>query len=181
MSVISYVHDINTTGWPSRAKTLTHFHYHLTAPSIAPFNVMAQRLNGTSMNVSWSSLTLVEARGILHYRITYHPANGGGTSSVDVDGNNNFIIITDLSPGVEYIVTVLAYNQEDGVELTGPASDPVRVGGGEADSGDSPNIIIIVALSVGAVVVTIVIVAIVIVIFIHRSRKTKTKELSQNE
>ena len=141
---------------------------------------MAQRLNGTTVNVSWSSLTLVEARGILHYRITYRPVNGQSTSSVDVDGNNNFIITTDLSPGVEYIVTVLAYNQEDGVELTGPASDPVRVGGGEADSGDSPNIIIIVAPSVGAVVVTIVIVAIVIGIFIHRNRKSKTDEFSQN-
>ena len=143
---------------------------------------MAQRLNGTTMNVSWSSLTLVEARGILHYRITYRPINGQSTSSVDVDGNSNFIIITDLSPGVEYIVTVLAYNQEDGVELTGPASDPVLVGGGEADSGDSPNIIIIVAPSVGAVVVvTIVIVVIVIVIYIHRNRKIKTKEFSQRE
>ena len=104
---------------------------------------MAQRLNGTTMNVSWSSLTLVEARGILHYRITYRPINGQSTSSVDVDGNSNFIITTDLSPGVEYIVTVLAYNQEDGVELTGPASDPVLVGGGEADSGDSPNLLLL--------------------------------------
>ena len=140
---------------------------------------MAQRLNGTTVNVSWSSLTLVEARGILHYRITYRPVNGQSTSSVDVDGNNNFIIITDLSPGVEYIVTVLAYNQEDGVELIGPASGPVRVGGGETDS---PNIVIIVAPSVGAViVVTIVIVVIVIVIFIHRNRSIKAKEFSQNE
>ena len=163
---------------------LTIFIFAFIAPSIAPFNVMAQRFNGTSMSVSWFPLTLVEARGILHYRITYRPVNGGGTSSVDVDGNKNFINITDLSPGVDYIVTVLAYNQRDGVELIGPASDPVRVGGGdsETDSGDSPNSIIIVAPAVGAVVVVaIVIVVIVIVIFIYRNNKIKREESPENE
>lgn len=159
---------------------LTIFIFAFIAPSIAPFNVMAQRFNGTSMSVSWFPLTLVEARGILHYRITYRPVNGGGTSSVDVDGNKNFINITDLSPGVDYIVTVLAYNQRDGVELIGPASDPVRVGGGETDSGDSPNIITIVAPAVGAVVVVaIVIVVIVIVIFIYRN-KNQERGISRN-
>ena len=177
--------------WPAGCTVLDLkcFHYVLLAPAIAPLNVMAQRLSSTTMNISWSSLTLVEARGIFDYRIFYQPVNGRrrqGLSSVDVDGNNTFIIITGLTPGVEYVVTILAYNSEDGVELIGPASDPVHVPDserGETDPGDSPNnVIIIVAATAGTVVVAVVIVALVIVIFVRRkNRKTNTEASSQSK
>ena len=83
---------------------------------MAPMNVTATRLNDTAMNVSWTPLTLVEARGFVKYVITYTKAGGSrkrqSPSPKIVNGTDSSCVVNDLEPGVEYDVTVGA--QTDG-------------------------------------------------------------------
>ena len=79
-------------------------------PSMAPMNVTATRLNDTAMNVSWTPLTLVEARGFVKYVITYMKAGGSrkrqSPSPKIVNGTDRSCVVNDLKPGVEYDVIV---------------------------------------------------------------------------
>ena len=77
---------------------------------MAPMNITATRLNDTAMNVSWTPLTLVEARGFVKYVITYTKAGGSrkrqSPSRKIVNGTDNSCVVNDLEPGVEYDVIV---------------------------------------------------------------------------
>ena len=90
------------------------------APSTAPGNVEVIRLNGTSMNVSWVPLNLVEAQGFVQsYIITYTQANSGSrrrrqAQTQQVDGNASFAIVGGLQPGVAYEVTVSGMTVQNG-------------------------------------------------------------------
>jgi len=74
--------------------------------------VNIERLNGTTMNVSWVPLNLVEARGIVQsYVITYEPTSGGSRrkrqqQQAQVDGSASYGIVGGLQPGVAYNVRV---------------------------------------------------------------------------
>ena len=51
---------------------------HYIEPSIAPKDIKVVRISGSMMRVSWTSLTLTEARGfITHYTVAYFPLSSG--------------------------------------------------------------------------------------------------------
>ena len=103
---------------------------HLYISHIAPLqqlqNVTAARVNATTMRVSWIPLTLVQARGFFRTRINYQPRGNRkrqtDSGTVDVDGNQGFVIIDGLTSGVTYDVSAVPFNMESGQEsLFGPS------------------------------------------------------------
>ena len=74
-------------------------------PSVAPVGVMVSRsADGLSMNVSWSPLTLSQARGFVDYVITYGPV--GDTSKQSLTANGTYIVVTSLNTTASYSVMV---------------------------------------------------------------------------
>lgn len=89
---------------------------------------MVDRLSNTAISVSWTPLSLTEARGIITgYSITYEPARSLGKRSsqeqrtVIAGPDQRSYVIGDLEDGTVYCVSV-AVMTEAGV---GPASDSV--------------------------------------------------------
>ena len=88
------------------------------APNVAPRDLTVDRLSGTTMNVSWVPLTIVEARGfILNYLIEYSEVGSSRRrkrqttgSLVEVPASQSSVLINDLTPGVSYNVGVTAAN-----------------------------------------------------------------------
>ena len=68
-----------------------------------------ERVNATHMIVSWTALSLVEARGhIIYYTVNYWPAsNSEDIKSINVPHNITRVEISNLS-GETYIVQVSA-------------------------------------------------------------------------
>ena len=75
-----------------------------------PSNVLVKRLNASHMMVSWTALTLKEARGhITHYTVYYRLAsNNLHVFSAAVPQNTTEVIISDLLPGETYVVEISA-------------------------------------------------------------------------
>ena len=77
-------------------------------------------MNGTTMNVSWVPLNLVEARGIVQsYIITYQQSSSGSrrrrqAQTQQVDGKASFAIVGGLQSGVPYEVTVSGLTTQTG-------------------------------------------------------------------
>ena len=69
-----------------------------------------ERINGSHMIVSWTALTLVEARGhITHYTVYYWSAsNSLQVYNVTVAHNTTRVILSNLSPGETYVVQISA-------------------------------------------------------------------------
>ncbi|XP_072367902.1 tenascin-R isoform X3 [Scyliorhinus torazame] len=61
-------------------------------------------INASSVNVSWQRPTPAADIFILHY----NPQNNGDTMNVTVDGTETYTILSNLKPGEEYIVTLVA-------------------------------------------------------------------------
>ena len=93
-----------------------------TAPSSAPSDVVVTRVNTTSINVTWTPLTLTEARGIITgYILNYVVATSTRSKrvSLEASGDVSSHVITRLVVGQVYGVSV-ACKTEAG---SGPASD----------------------------------------------------------
>ena len=78
-------------------------------PSVAPMGVMVSRsADGLSMNVSWSPLTLSQARGFVDYVITYGPAGSTKrqTQSKSLTTNGTFATLFSLDATGTYSVSV---------------------------------------------------------------------------
>ena len=79
-------------------------------------SVTVDRLSDSEMNVSWVTLTVVEARGFLgNYFITYSTLVGIRRKrqvrmTVEVPSYQSTVIIRGLEAGVDYGVTVTAQN-----------------------------------------------------------------------
>ena len=74
-------------------------------PSVAPVGVMVSRsADGQSMNVSWSPLTLSQARGFVDYVITYGPV--GDISKQSLTAIGTYIVVTSLDAATSYLVMV---------------------------------------------------------------------------
>ena len=69
-----------------------------------------ERVNATHMIVSWTALSLVEARGhIIYYTVSYWPAsNSEDIKSINVPHNITRVEISDLLSGKTYTVQVSA-------------------------------------------------------------------------
>ena len=76
----------------------------------SPTNLVIERVNGSHMIVSWTALTLVEARGhITHYTVYYWSAsNNPQVFNVTVAHNITRVVVGNLLPGVTYLVEIAA-------------------------------------------------------------------------
>ena len=106
-----------------------------TAP-LAPSNVMVAHVSGTTIRVSWQSLSLFKARGHITYRVMVTPTTGSRRrrqatqgervctllSPCEVPADESSVIVVGLDRDTSYSVTVMAVNSED---ETGPTSMPI--------------------------------------------------------
>ena len=84
----------------------------VTSVPRAPERVAVERVDESSMRVSWSELTPERARGhLIHYTIHYWPASDREmVSKITVPPNTTSVVIRSLRPGVSYVVQVSATN-----------------------------------------------------------------------
>ena len=121
ITVYMYIH-VCILAQPHCFFQLDKTHSLTSAPSSAPGNVKVIRLNGTAMNVSWSPLNLVEARGFVQsYIITYQQASNVSrrrrqlqNMTQQVDGRASSAIVGGLEPGVAYEVSIAGMTTENG-------------------------------------------------------------------
>ena len=104
---------------------------HASAPTKAVSNTTATRMDGTSMLVSWSELTLREARGVPVYTILYESTTGAvvrttrqaGSAAGNVTGvMSPPVTVMGLDPASEYTVQVRVDTDETADDESGPVS-----------------------------------------------------------
>ena len=80
------------------------------APTKSPENVVFQQINSTALNITWTSLTLFEARGFPIYRVVLttdvNNLRKRQSDSISVITTNSFAIVTDLNENTDYSVVV---------------------------------------------------------------------------
>ena len=84
-----------------------------TAPARPPHDVKVDRLNGTAMNVSFTRLTIVEARSInVTYTVRYSPQSSRKRQEREatVPDGQSHVVIRGLVPAA-YTVVVVASNK----------------------------------------------------------------------
>ncbi|KAG9335390.1 hypothetical protein JZ751_005312 [Albula glossodonta] len=87
----------------------------------APFGISFTDVTDTSATVQWAKPpTSVES-----YKVTFTPTEGGTPATVTVDGSLTEAVLTGLTPGAEYQVTVIAVK---GAEESEPGSGSVTTG-----------------------------------------------------
>ena len=86
--------------------------YNLSVvPPVAPENLTVIRIDNTSLNVSWTPLSLVEAQGIiLSYQLIYVLVGSNNTRGMQINASANasYILIGGLQVGKQYGVRIAA-------------------------------------------------------------------------
>ena len=82
-----------------------------TAPTAQVSNVKVERVNNNNRaaRVSWTPLTLHQARGFPVYFVTYQPSSQVGQVARainTINTTNSSVVIDDLDPTLEYTFTV---------------------------------------------------------------------------
>ena len=98
--------------------------YICPVPSVAPMGVVVTRSSdGLSMNISWSPLTLSQARGFVNYIISYGPPVGLKREALSMPRtvNGSFATVSGLEATGTYSVTVSGQTSAG----QGPSSSPV--------------------------------------------------------
>ena len=94
----------------------------------SPTDVSTQRLNGTHMNISWSSIPLTQSRGFIrNYTITYQRVSRTAkrqTQSVSVPSSESSVVIGGLDPASAYTVSVGATTAAGPGEVQNEISQP---------------------------------------------------------
>ena len=107
-----------------------------TAPQNAPHNVKVERLNGTTMNISFTRLSIVEAQGLsVAYTVRYFPQTSGGkrqapSQSMEVPDGQSHLVVRGLDPKTAYDVeVVVSANGEDATSdrVSAPVPPGTRV------------------------------------------------------
>ena len=82
-------------------------------PTKPPGDVDSKQLSPTSFNITWTPLTLFEARGFPEYRVVLTPKNINRRRRRQSDADshvmmteNGFAVFTDLRENTDYTVTV---------------------------------------------------------------------------
>ena len=79
-------------------------------PTKSPENVVFQQINSTALNITWTPLTLFEARGFPIYRVVLttdvNNRRKRQSDSISVITTNSFAIVTDLNENTDYSVVV---------------------------------------------------------------------------
>ncbi|KAM9592446.1 contactin-3 [Trichechus inunguis] len=95
-------------------------------PTIAPFQVSANSLSSSEIEVSWNAIPWKLSNGhLLGYEVRYWSNNGGeeeSSSKVKVSGNETSAMLRDLKSNLAYYLAVRAYNSAG----TGPFSATVN-------------------------------------------------------
>ena len=78
------------------------------SPTKPPDNVDFDPLNVTSVNITWTPLTLIEARGFPEYRVTVSPLDdhSGQSQSRSVVIRESYSVIADLMSNTHYLAVV---------------------------------------------------------------------------
>ena len=89
---------------------ITFFSEELT-PTRSPGIAVFEQLNSTALNISWTPLTLFEARGFPQYRVVLTTMDTNSrrkrqSSSVSIITTNSFAIFTDLNENADYSAVV---------------------------------------------------------------------------
>ena len=88
---------------------ITFFSEELT-PTKSPENVVFKQLNSTALNITWTPLTLFEARGFPEYRVVLtidtNSRRKRQSDPVAIITTNSFAIFTDLNENTDYSVMV---------------------------------------------------------------------------
>ncbi|XP_061585704.1 tenascin-like isoform X2 [Cololabis saira] len=84
----------------------------------SPKGIRFSEVTDTSATVHW---TTPRAR-VDSYRVTYMPAHGGNANTLTVDGSDTHTLLSNLTPGVTYEVTIVAIK---GQRESEPGSDSV--------------------------------------------------------
>ena len=91
---------------------ILYLHYKVLNTTVPrpPRDLTVERVNATHMIVSWTTLSLVEARGhIIYYTVNYWPASSSElVIRIIVPHTTTRIEISDLLSGETYIVQVSA-------------------------------------------------------------------------
>ena len=109
-------YDVTVAAFTSAGKGAENYGYIFfteeRVPVRSPNNVEFER-SGTSVNVSWEPLSLLEARGFPVYTVTLVPFSGNGrVTRKSNDGvirkttNESHIVVGGLDSKVEYDITV---------------------------------------------------------------------------
>ena len=77
------------------------------APTKSPENVAFKQLNSTALNITWTPLTLFEARGFPEYRVVLTTVDTNSkrkrqSNSFQIITNNSFAIFTNLNENTVY-------------------------------------------------------------------------------
>ena len=80
-------------------------------PTRLPRNIRARRWNSTLANITWTPLSLFEARGFPQYRVVLTPFSNDGQRKRQLDTdvvitNSSFVVFTNLDNSTEYFVVV---------------------------------------------------------------------------
>ena len=80
---------------------------YFTEP-LTPENLTIAEVNTTCIKLCWKNFTLVERKGLGNYIITYRPSGASGQPemTVRVPWTENCTTICNLTPGVEYELSV---------------------------------------------------------------------------
>ena len=78
------------------------------SPTKSPDNVDFDPLTVTSVNITWTPLTLIEAQGFPEYRVTVSPLNdhSGQSQSRSVVIRESYSVITNLMSNTYYLAVV---------------------------------------------------------------------------
>ncbi|KAJ8395853.1 hypothetical protein AAFF_G00027360 [Aldrovandia affinis] len=86
-----------------------------------PQGITFSDITDTSAAVLWT----LHPTPVDSYQVTFVPAEGGSPIAVTVDGSQAQVLLSGLTPGVTYLVTVIAVK---GLDVSEPGSDSVTTG-----------------------------------------------------
>ena len=80
-------------------------------PSKSPEIVVFKQINSTALNITWSPLTLFEARGFPEYRVVLAMVDTNSRrkrqfNTLEIITNNSFAIFTGLNENINYSIIV---------------------------------------------------------------------------
>ena len=96
----------------------------LIGPTMAPQNLTVKRFSD-AMFVSWNELPAAQSRGVPIYIVQYQLTNTGNLFETSPT-SENYVIIENLSPSNDYLVSVAAAVREGQEILMGPTSENVE-------------------------------------------------------
>ena len=165
--------------------------FHLAVPDV-PTITSINWINATSIQVTWTQLTLEESRGfITSYLVAYSTAERNSCSEVETNNTiltthseSSQLIINNLDPNLEYCIGIAARTMSDTSDFSNKLKVPYNVS--TTPPPDSTNgtdiltgttvILAICLVAVGNVLLLITVSAIIIATILC-VRRVKTKQM----